>query len=157
MTLQFCRTKFVGYEWGSAKELKIYGTLEDTLYSMRVDIRVKLPELQITSLTGQMRRFTTPFCEASVKFLEKGAGLKLEQGFESQVKRLIARPGCRHFGNLIIECCDSILPALLCMKHKELQEEDPTVSLHAAFEEIQTRYPQLAQFCPIFATMRKGE
>jgi len=155
--LRFCRTKFVGYEWETSNILKIYGTLDDTLYSMQVEMKIKLPDLLIISLDGKMRRFTTPFCEESVKFLEKGIGLKVTEGFQHEIKRLIARPGCRHFGNLIVECLDSILPALFCMEYKQLRETDPSIPMSTVFKKIYTSYPQLASFCPQFSELNKGD
>ncbi len=153
--LQFCRTKFVGFEWESDDCLKIYGTLDDNLYSMQIDIRIKLPELIIDSITGIMRRFTTPFCEASVDFLEKGKGITIEPGFQSKVKRLIGRPGCRHFGNLINECCEAIIPGLIGMKWKEKREDNPAIAINAVLDELVERYPQIGTFCPVFSEIMK--
>jgi len=151
--LKFCRTKFVGFERESDDILKIYGTLDDTLYSMQIEIKLQLPELVIQSLTGKMRRFTTPFCEEATNFLTKGAGLKIEPGFQSKVKRLIGRPGCRHFANLINECCESIIPALICMKYKELHEENPEISIAEVIKEVKETYPQIASFCPTYSSL----
>ena len=153
--LQFCRTKFVGFEWESNELLKIYGTLDDNLYSMQIDIRIKLPELIIDSITGIMRRFTTPFCETSVDFLEKGKGITIEPGFQSRVKRLIGRPGCRHFGNLINECCEAIIPGLIGMKWKEKREENPDITINDVLDELIERYPQIGTFCPVFSEIMK--
>ncbi len=155
MMLQFCRTKFVGFEWESEDYLKIYGTLDDNLYSMQIDIRLKLPELVIDSLTGKMRRFTTPFCQESVEFLEKGKGIKIEPGFQSKVKRLIGRPGCRHFGNLINECCESIIPGLVSMKLKEKRDDNPDITINEILLELKDKFPQIETFCPVFSEISK--
>jgi hypothetical protein len=148
--LQFCRTKFVGFEQESPEVLKIFGTLDDTLYAMQIELKIKLPELIITTITGKMRRFTTPFCEEAQNFLKNAEGLKIEPGFQSQVRRMIGRPGCQHFGNLINECCESIIPALLCMKYKELKEKDPNIEVKAVFHQLKAIYPQMGNFCATF-------
>ena len=150
--LKFCRTKYVGFEPESDKVLKIYGSLDDTIYSMQIEMKIQLPELIIRSLVGKMRRVTTPYCEEAKEFLKNAVGLKIEPGFQSQVKRLVGRPGCRHFGNLINECCESIIPALICMKYKEKKENDPKASIHNVFEELEELYPQIKTFCSTFST-----
>ncbi|MHA1785508.1 MAG: DUF2889 domain-containing protein [Candidatus Helarchaeota archaeon] len=146
--LKFCRTKFVGYEKNEDNTiLKIFGTLDDTIYSMKVDLIVKLPELEITSISGEMRRVTTPFCNEAKDFLENAIGLKVESGFQSKIKRLIARPGCRHFGNLINECCESIVPGLISIKWKELRSSNPNVTIDEVTDELIKEFPQIESFC----------
>jgi hypothetical protein len=145
--LKFCRTKYVGFEPESEEILKIYGTLDDTIYSMQIEMKIKLPELVIDSLTGIMRRITTPFCKEAINFLKNAVGLKIEPGFQSQVRRLVGRPGCRHFGNLINECLESIISGILCMKYKQLKENNPKVSVQDAFKMVKATYPQIATFC----------
>jgi hypothetical protein len=149
--LQFCRTKFVGFEQESAELLKIYGTLDDTLYAMEIELTVKLPELVIIKITGKMRRYTTPFCEEAQNFLRNAEGLKIEPGFQSQVKKVVGRPGCQHLGNLINECCESIIPALLCMKYKELKEKNPNILMSEVFQQLKVIYPQMESFCATFS------
>ena len=149
--LKFCRTKYVGFEPDSDKGLKIYGTLDDTIYSMQIEMKIQLPDLIISSLVGKMRRVTTPYCEEAKEFLKNAVGLKIEPGFQSQVKRLVGRPGCRHFGNLINECCESVVPALVCIKYKEKKEDNPKASIQEAFEEVREKYPQIREFCTVFS------
>ncbi len=144
--LKFCRTKFVGYE-KNGNFLRIYGTLDDTIYSLQVDINVKLPELEIDSITGKMRRVTTPFCNDAQQFLQEAIGLKVESGFQSKVKRLIGRPGCRHYGNLINECLESIIPGLISIKYKQLKDNDQRITITNVIEELQNEFPQIKDFC----------
>ncbi|HUY00834.1 MAG TPA: DUF2889 domain-containing protein [Candidatus Deferrimicrobium sp.] len=150
--LKFCRTKFVGFELESEEFLKIYGTLDDTIYSMQIEMKIKLPELVIDSLTGTMRRITTPFCKEAINLLKNAIGLKIEPGFQSQVRRLVGRPGCRHFGNLINECLESIIPGIVCIKYKQLKENDSKASVQDAFEMVKASYPQIVTFCESFST-----
>ncbi|NHI91469.1 MAG: DUF2889 domain-containing protein [Candidatus Lokiarchaeota archaeon] len=146
--LKFCRTKFVGYEkQDNGTILKIFGTLDDTIYSMQVELQVKLPELEIISIEGRMRRVTTPFCEEAQEFLQNAVGLKVEPGFQSKVKRLIGRPGCRHYGNLLNECLESIIPGLISIKYKESLFSNPKITFETVINELITEYPQIEQFC----------
>ena len=143
--LKFCRTKFVGYE-KKDNNLRIYGTLDDTIYSMQIDINVKLPELEVDFISGKMRRVTTPFCNEAQQFLQQAIGLKVEPGFQSKVKRLIGRPGCRHYGNLINECLESIIPGLVTIKYKEMLDINSDITIIDAIEELMQVYPQIKDF-----------
>lgn len=148
MMLKFCRAKFVGYEKQEDEDiLRVFGTLDDTIYSMQVELLIKLPELEITSIQGKMRRVTTPFCEDAQEFLPKAIGLKVEQGFQSKVKRLIGRPGCRHYGNIINECLESIIPGLISIKYKELLFSKPQITFAEVINELVDQYPQIREFC----------
>ena len=149
--LKFCRTKFVGYEFESETILKVFGTLDDTLYSMQVELRIELPELVVRSIRGNMRRFTTPFCEDATDFLKNAEGIKIEPGFQSIVKRLVGRPGCRHFGNLINECLESLFPALVCMRYKDEKENNPEVTMKEVLEQLKAEYPQINTYCTTFS------
>ena len=146
MLTNFCRTKFVGYE-KEGDVLRVYGTLDDNMYSMQVDLDIKLPELVIDYITGKMRRVTTPFCHEAQDFLQQAVGLKIEPGFQSKVKRLIGRPGCRHYGNLVNECLESIIPSLISIKYKELHDSNSKITVLDAIEELINDYPQVKEFC----------
>ena len=146
--LKFCRTKFVGYEKQEEGDiLKIFGTLDDTIYSMQVDLEVKIPDLEIISIQGRMRRVTTPFCNEAQEFLHQAIGLKVERGFQSKVKRLIGRPGCRHYGNIINECLESIIPSLISIKYKESLFSNPKITFNEVIGDLITQYPQIKEFC----------
>ena len=146
--LKFCRTKFVGYEKQEEDSvLKVFGTLDDTIYSMQVELQIKLPELEIISIQGKMRRVTTPFCKESQDFLKKAVGLKVVKGFQSNVKRLIGRPGCRHYGNIINECLESVIPCLISIKYKELSFSNPKITSNEVINELLIQFPQIKEFC----------
>ncbi|MHA1144174.1 MAG: DUF2889 domain-containing protein [Candidatus Helarchaeota archaeon] len=149
--LKFCRTKFVGYEKVDDETFKVFGTLDDTIYSMKVDLIIKLPNLEISAIQGEMRRFTTPFCEEGKAFLKKAIGLKIEPGFQSKVKRLIARPGCRHFGNLINECCEAIIPALLTQTYRDRKFDDPSITFDTIIQDLSEKYPAIKNYCSGFS------
>ena len=138
----------MGYEKQEDEDyLKVFGNLDDTIYSMQVELKVRLPELEIISIEGKMRRVTTPFCNEAQEFLKKSIGLKVEHGFQSKVKLLIGRPGCRHYGNIINECLESIIPCLISIKYKELSFSNPEITFDEVIKELLIQYPQIKEYC----------
>ncbi|OAT81308.1 DUF2889 domain-containing protein [Desulfotomaculum copahuensis] len=108
--LAFSRTKWVGVEKPAPDTYLAHGVLEDNIYGLELDVTVKTPEYKITSAAGKMRRFTTPECPRAVPVLQEAIGVCLtEANLISLVNRRIGREGCRHFANLLLECCDAIL------------------------------------------------
>ena len=149
--LKFCRNKFVGYEKIADNEFLIQGILEDNLYAHEVEIVVKLPEFEITSIKGKIKRYTTPLCPQATEKLELALGLKVEPGFSSKIRKIIGRPGCRHYANIINECCDSLVPALIALNWREVKEQSPNISKDAFLKDLVEKYPQVKNFCKEFS------
>lgn len=118
--LGFSRTKWVGVERPEEGVYLARGILEDLIYGMEIDIRVKVPEFEITAIEGKMRRVTTPECPKAVPALQNAVGLRLySPDLVTMVNRRVGREGCRHFANLILECCDAVLRCAVFEKWPE--------------------------------------
>lgn len=112
--LSFSRNKIVGVEHIRQDILHAHGVLDDNIYGMELDVDVKLPDLEITSIKGDYRRYTTPECPKAIPQLQSAIGLCIvDPEFARKVNRLVGKAGCTHFANLLIECCDSILQTAL--------------------------------------------
>lgn len=112
--LSFSRNKIVGVEHIRQDVLHAHGVLDDNIYGMELDVDVNLPDLEITSIKGDYRRYTTPECPKAIPQLQNAIGLCIvDQEFARKVNRLVGKAGCTHFANLLIECCDSILQTAL--------------------------------------------
>ncbi|MFZ5644438.1 MAG: DUF2889 domain-containing protein [Bacillota bacterium] len=117
--LGFSRTKWVGIERPEPNIYLVHGMLEDLIYGMELDIQVKSPELEIASIEGRMRRVTTPECPGAMPVLQNAVGLRLDDPeFVSKINRRVGREGCRHFANLLLECCDAVIR---CALYERLQ------------------------------------
>ncbi|MFZ5633150.1 MAG: DUF2889 domain-containing protein [Bacillota bacterium] len=125
--LGFSRTKWVGVERPAQDVFLAHGILEDHIYGMEIDVRVKAPEFEITSIEGKMRRITTPECPKAVPVLQSAVGLRLDDpGLVGTVNRKVGREGCRHFANLLLECCDAILRCALFERWPEESKKGRT-------------------------------
>jgi len=112
--LSFSRSKLVGVEKKDANTLKAHGFLEDYIYCMEIDVEVDVTSFKITAISGQMNRVTTSECHRAIAVLQNAVGLDItEKDFARTVNRVIARAGCLHFGSLLVECCDSIMQAII--------------------------------------------
>ena len=140
----------MGYEKVDDNEFLIQGVLEDNLYAHQVEIRVKLPDFEIISIKGIMKRFTTPLCPQATDKLDLAVGLKIEPGFSSKIRKLIGRPGCRHYANIINECCDSLIPALIALKWRDAVYDNPDITKDEFLKQLVNEYPQIKEFCKEF-------
>ncbi|MDY6964790.1 MAG: DUF2889 domain-containing protein [Halobacteriota archaeon] len=108
--LTFSRSKVVGVERRDKKTFLAHGALDDNIYSMEIDLEVKLPDFEITKIEGVMKRVTTEGCEKAIPKLQEAIGMRIgEDEFARKVRRIIGRGGCSHFANLILECSDAIV------------------------------------------------
>ncbi|MFZ5649988.1 MAG: DUF2889 domain-containing protein [Bacillota bacterium] len=115
--LGFSRTKWVGVERSGDNIYLAHGVLEDHIYGMEIDVEVRSPEFTITAISGKMRRITTPECPKAVPALQNAVGMRLDApDLAGTVNRKVGRAGCRHFANLLLECCDAVLRCALYEK-----------------------------------------
>jgi len=104
--LKFMRNKVVGIERRGEDTLWAYGVLDDDIYGVELEVSISLPDLVIRSIEGRFKRWTTPECPKAVPVLQQAVGFcALEEGFSQKVQKNIGRKGCRHFANLLVECC----------------------------------------------------
>ncbi|MHA1270385.1 MAG: DUF2889 domain-containing protein [Candidatus Helarchaeota archaeon] len=149
--LNFNRNKFIGIEKKDENTYIIFGTLEDNLYAHEIEFELDLKEMRINKIKGHMRRYTTPLCPPAADFLQNAEGLKIEPGVISKIKREISRPGCRHFGNLLIECINSIVPAILSLEWRLIKEKKTEITRTEFFKEIFNKVSIIKDFCYILS------
>jgi predicted metal-dependent phosphoesterase TrpH len=106
--LKFMRNKVVGIERRDEDTLWAYGVLDDDLYGVELEVSIGLSDMVIRSIEGKFKRWTTPECPKAVPVLQKAVGFcAIEEGFSQKVQKNIGRKGCRHFANLLVECCSA--------------------------------------------------
>jgi len=111
--LTYMRNKLVGVEKLGEELYLASGLLEDHIYGLEVELTVDAATLTLRELGGTWRRYTTPDCPRAPERLDQALGLCLtDQDFSQQVHKLVGRQACRHFANLILECCDCVLKAM---------------------------------------------
>lgn len=123
--LTFSRSKLVGVERPKEDVFLAHGVLDDYIYAMELDVKVKLPDFEIINIKGRFKRFTTPECEKAVPVLQNAIGLHiLDEDFAREVNRVVGKAGCTHFANLLLECCDGIRQAAIYGDWQELKGKE---------------------------------
>lgn len=125
--LTYMRNKLVSIEMPTENVYVAYGFLDDHIYSLETTFQVNGNDMVIQWLKGHWNRYTTPDCPLAEDPLQGAVGLCLnDDDFQQRVHRIVGRKACRHFANLILECCDAILKA----KHLA-QNPEETFSIQA--------------------------
>jgi len=128
--ITFSRSMLVGGEFLDETTLRLHGILEDQIYAMEIEIDVRIPDGVVLAVQGWMKRYTTPVCPKAVDVLQKVVGMSLrEEGWVSKVNREIARKGCQHLAEILIECGRCIDSARMAQAVGEAFKAQPAVSL----------------------------
>lgn len=111
--LRYMRNKWVTIEREDEKVLEVHGVLEDDIYGLELDLTISVETLEILSIRGKWNRWTTPECPRATAMLTGVVGLGiLDDDFYQQVQLEIGRKSCRHFANLMLECCHTAKEAV---------------------------------------------
>ena len=111
--LSYMRNKTVGVRGPDNGLLYVHGLLDDSIYSLWVDLEVEVPSGAIAKIDGRFLRYTTPDCPAALEHLNAAMGKKVtDSDLMDHINKSVGRAGCRHFANLILECCDTAAKTL---------------------------------------------
>lgn len=128
--LKYMRKKMVGIDRRDKGALYVHGVLDDDIYSLEVDVSLSISDLEILSIDGKWHRWTTPECPRSTQFLQEAVGLRVESGFTQKVHKIVGRKACRHYANILLECCHTAKEAALVIKWEEAKADRPDLTLN---------------------------
>jgi predicted metal-dependent phosphoesterase TrpH len=124
--LKYSRNKMTNVVIKDADTLAVHGVLDDDIYSLEIDVTIQLSGFKILALDGKWHRYTTPDCPRAIPLLQDAIGFRIDdEGFNQAVHKVIGRKACRHYANLLIECCDSAKEAALIHKWKNARKRHP--------------------------------
>ena len=132
--LTYMRNKLVSIETPAENIFVAYGFLDDHIYSLEITFQVNGTDMTIAWLKGHWNRYTTPDCPRALDPLQGAVGLCLaDEGFSQSIHRIVGRKACRHFANLILECCDAIVKTRHMIENpEETPENDMESSITAS-------------------------
>ena len=130
--LKYMRNKLVSIEKKDKDTLLAHGILDDDIYSLQVNVSIRISDLEIIAIDGAWNRWTTPECPRAVQFLQEAVGFRVEEGITQKVRKIIGRKACRNFANIILECCYSAKDAAMLVRWEDAKAGDPGL----AFEEF---------------------
>jgi len=85
--------------------------VEDTFFAATVEIVVSIPEMEIISVEGGIRRAFNEECEGvAIPLLQRVIGLSIATGLIRSVNGLVGgAQGCPRLADLVLECCDQVV------------------------------------------------
>jgi predicted metal-dependent phosphoesterase TrpH len=123
--LKFARNKLIGITRKNADTLSIHGVLDDDIYGLEVDLCVRIRDLQFLSIDGKWNRWTTPECPAAIPFLQELKGFHINEEIGDRINKIVGRKGCRHFANLLNECCFAAKEAASLVRWEDAKTANP--------------------------------
>ncbi len=127
--LGFQRNKRVGIWTEGPSRLVAHGILDDDIYGLEVRVVIDPAKREIISAEGWWNRWTTPDCPLSAERLQGAEGVRIDKdGFAEQLRKTVGRKACRHFANILIECCHSAIEALDVLEYEKAKVADPELT-----------------------------
>jgi len=124
--ITFNRSQVIEAEFQDEKTVRFNGIQQDHIYSMEINMDVRIADGQILAIEGLMKRYTTFVCPQALPVLQAAVGISLrEEGWDRRVMKEIGRQGCEHFAEIIIECGRCFDQAQLAAAMWDAQTADP--------------------------------
>jgi hypothetical protein len=124
--ITFNRSQVIEAEFPDEDTIRFNGVQQDHIYSMEINMDVRIADGQIMAIEGLMKRYTNFVCPQALPVLQSAVGLSLrEKGWDHRVMKKIGRQGCEHFAEIIIECGRCFEQAQLAAALWDAQTEDP--------------------------------
>ena len=133
--ITFNRSQIIGAEFPNQGTIRFNGIQEDHIYSMEINMDVRIADGKILVIEGNMKRYTNFVCPEAVPVLQTAAGMSLrEEGWERRIMKEIGRKGCEHFAEIIIECGRCLDQARMTNDLWEALEKNPGLDQEAFME-----------------------
>lgn len=143
--LKFARNKLVSVARTDNDMLSVHGVLDDDVYGVEVDLQVRIQDMQFLSIGGKWNRWTTPECPRALDFLQEAKGLCIDGEIDGKLHKIVGRKACRHFANLLIECCYAATEAARVARWEDAKADHPDLSLKeflAASKDVRENAPE---------------
>lgn len=131
--LKFTRNKLASVYKKDDRTLSVHGILEDDIYGLEVDLDINLNNLEIVSIRGKWNRMENSECLRAIPFLQDAVGFRMDEDFASRVQKIVGRKACRHFADLILECCSAAKDAANNINQAERKPELTGIEMNELF------------------------
>jgi hypothetical protein len=150
--LRYSRNRCTSVEQLDDTTLRSTCRLQDTLTDARVEITVRLPDLEITGVTAQVRRTYQDKCRDASQALEKVIGVRIGAGVLKIIKGLVGEETeCGQLRFMVEECCHGVIltftkeTLISTPRPKEIEEAN------TYYREMVKKNPRLYNRCAAFA------
>jgi len=131
--LKFTRNKLASVYRKDGKTLSVHGVLEDDIYGLEVDLDLDFSRMEILAIRGKWNRMENSQCPRAIPFLQEAVGLRMEGDFVRKVQKIVGRKACRHFADLLLECCDAAKDAAALIQREEGKEKGVDLAVDHLF------------------------
>ena len=151
MTLSFMRNKVVEVEPLPENVLSVKWRLVDNLTEAEVNLKVRLPDLEITEAEARLDRSPHSECAKAPPTIKKIIGVRIGAGLRKIVEGLVGGPkGCSEFAEGILECCNAVILHFTVPQIKTT-EKGSEEEKKKAFQDMLKFNPRLVRSCIAFA------
>ena len=120
------RSHVISAEFPDGETVRFNGIQDDHIYSMEINMDVRIADGEVLAIDGKMKRYTNFVCPQAEALLQSAVGVSLrEEGWDRRVMKEIGRKGCEHFAEIIIECGHCLDQARLSKALWAALEKDP--------------------------------
>jgi hypothetical protein len=103
--ITFNRSQIITAEFPDPETIRLNGIQADHIYSMEINMAVRIADGEILAIEGIMKRYTNFVCPQAIPLLQNAVGMSLRaEGWDRRIMKEIGRKGCEHFAEIIIEC-----------------------------------------------------
>ena len=121
--LYFSRNRSTNIQQEDDYTIKSTCRLTDTLTEAIVEIIVKLPDLEIIDIKGEVKRSHIKECLLPATYLKKAVGIRIGSGMLKIIKGLVGdETNCKQLSFMLEECCHAII---LSFTKETLQKVPP--------------------------------
>lgn len=131
--LKFTRNKLATVYRKDEETLSVHGILEDDIYGLEVDLDMDLFRMEILSVRGKWNRMENSECPRAIPFLQEAVGFRMDEDFTRKVQKIVGRKACRHFADLILECCSAAKDAANIIMMEERNQKLPNIEIDELF------------------------
>ncbi|MBW1721751.1 MAG: hypothetical protein JRH13_05010 [Deltaproteobacteria bacterium] len=106
----FCRNRCTSVEQVDEKMLRAWCRLQDTGLDVFVEIRVKLPDLEVLAAKGEVYRSDGKALSEAVGTLKKVVGIRVGPGMGKIIRGLLGEDeGVKQLAFMVEECCHGVI------------------------------------------------
>ena len=140
--ITFNRSQIIGAEFPDDEIVRFNGLLVDHIYSMEINMDVRLSDGEILAIEGLMKHYTNFVCPEALPVLQTAVGMSLrEADWDRRIMKEIGRQGCEHFAEIIIECGRSLDQSRLSKAMWQAIEKDPDLDQQEFMEKWIEEHP----------------
>lgn len=151
MVLRYFRNKYatsMDLEDGS---LLVRATLEDGFFAGTVEMEVKVPDLEIASIKGEIKRAFNEECQEAIPLLQEVVALRVGSGINRTISDIVGgSEGCPKLADLILECIDEVILRFTLPTIRETQSIDWQERIKG-MKEMLRKNPGMLGSCIAFA------